>query len=92
MSQDRIERALEDDYLSRDPSTSSELLHPEDHGEREEMGRAITSSLRPLVILPSRLLSDTSSILSWLLQPRHEERSRPVQRPLPILRPWCEAR
>jgi hypothetical protein len=29
------------------------------------MGRAIASLLRPLVILPFQLLSDTSSILSW---------------------------
>jgi hypothetical protein len=53
MSQDRIERALEDDYLSGDPSTSKRAVHPEDRGEGEEMGRAIASLLRPLVILPS---------------------------------------
>jgi hypothetical protein len=54
MSQDRIERALEDDYLSRDPSISKwGCVHPEDYGEGEEMGRAIASLLRPLVILSS---------------------------------------
>jgi hypothetical protein len=41
MTEDRIERALEDDYLSRDPSTSKAIcLNPEDYGEGEEMGRA----------------------------------------------------
>jgi hypothetical protein len=35
-----------------DPLTFSGV-HPEDHGEGEEMGRAVASLLRPLVILPS---------------------------------------
>ena len=42
MTEDRIERALEDDFLAPDssPSTTS-CLHSENHGEGEEMDRAI---------------------------------------------------
>ena len=39
MTEDRIERALEDDYLSRDPQHfKASCLHPENYGEGEEMG------------------------------------------------------
>ena len=52
--QDRIERALEDDYFSHDPSASKRAAYiREDHGEGQAMGRAIASLLPPLVILPS---------------------------------------
>jgi len=42
MSEDRIERALEDDYLSRDPSPSKRFLHPENHDEGERLGNPLT--------------------------------------------------
>jgi hypothetical protein len=43
MSEDRIERAIEDDYLSRDPSpTKTSCLHPKDDGEGEEMDRTMS--------------------------------------------------
>src|SRR5882672_5564706 len=43
MTDDRIERALEDDYLSRDPSTSKRAAYiRRTNGEGQEMGRAIS--------------------------------------------------
>jgi hypothetical protein len=41
--------------LPRSQHFQASCVHPEDHGEGEEMGRAIASLLRPLVILPSNL-------------------------------------
>jgi hypothetical protein len=52
--EDRIERALEDDYLSRDPSISKRAAYIRRTMEKaRKMGRAITSLLRPPVIVPS---------------------------------------
>ena len=54
MTEDRIERALEDDYLSRDPSTSKRAAYiRENYGEGQEMGRAISiGASSPVVVLP----------------------------------------
>jgi hypothetical protein len=46
------------------------------------MGRAIASLLRPPCHFSFQRLSDTSSILRWLLHPRHEE--RPLNRAAPF--------
>ena len=46
LTEDRIERALEDDYLPRSQPIKASFLHPENYGEGEKMGRAIASLLR----------------------------------------------
>jgi hypothetical protein len=62
MTENRIERALEDDYLSRDPSTSKSCLHPENYGQGQEMGRAISiGASNPVVVLPCCIVIDSSS-------------------------------
>jgi hypothetical protein len=54
MTEDRIERAIEDDYLSRDPSpTKPSCLHPKDDREGEEMDRTMNiGAAFALVIFP----------------------------------------
>ena len=81
MTENRIERALEDDYLSRDPSTSKRAACIRNYGEGQEMGRAIIrNSSEPVrdfrppahastrsdnVCYPSRNHLTTITIMVW---------------------------
>ena len=62
ISEDRIERALEDNDLSRDPAFQSKLPTTGELWRRQEMGRAISiGASSPVVVLPCGIVIDCSS-------------------------------
>lgn len=61
ISEDRIERALEDNDLSRDPAFQSKLPTTGELWGRQEMGRAIAPLLRIRLCILLRAWSNSSS-------------------------------
>jgi hypothetical protein len=64
VAEDRIEHALEDDRLTipRSQPFQKSCLHPENYGEGQEMGLAISiSASSPVVVLPCCIAINSSS-------------------------------